>query len=1028
MKIYYQILSTPTADTPGTTILLHIGEKRYLFGQISEATQRIANENGTKLINVSDIFLTGPMEWSNSGGLIGMILTLADAVTSSSAALEEIRQERRANREKYSGKQAEVAKTGSVSEDKAQGGQDHEQRVLTIHGPRNLTHTLATARRFVFRKGMPVFAKEYDAENTSSETPTQKGDPFEKPTWEDTHIKVWAVPISPSSARRRPSSPRKRNLDEFRESCGTIPMTEINEDQITRQSVVADMFNSSWSLDSLVETRLADVKMPAQLFVRNSATKDLEKYNGPVPGSNARLPDMSVFVRKPWPGATVSDIPTTTRFDESLCYIIKSHDIRGKFDAKKAIALGVKPGVNFGLLAQGLNLTTEDGKVVTPDMVVGSVRPGNGLAVIQLPTSDYVENLVNRAEWKSPSVTSNLKVFLWILGPDVGDHPQLRKFIAARSNCKHIVSGTDYCPNYLAMQTIANSTLRMARLRPDNFPVPIHDNRVIVRPQSSSEKPPGSIPFMSAEPHLIVNMHPEFGIDHSETVPRMNTALALEQMPKSAVNRAHIIDRRLQKPDSQEKLQQYWKDLPGADAEVITLGTGSSAPSKYRNVSGTLLHVPGQGYYLFDCGEGTLGQLKRVFNPEELREVLQNLRLIWISHLHADHHLGTISVLKAWYQENYPCGVPESGGIELDMAKILLEKRLFLVAEPMMIQWLEEYAGVEDFGFAKITPLSAIPSKENDETNTTFKYRHCQHNGSYPGRGSGAGGPKTTEIHFTDNGAAPELTLLLRKATGLADLLTTFVPHCNGAMAVSLVFSNGFKASYSGDCRPSRSFASIGKNSTILIHEATFANDMASSAVAKKHSTAAEAIDIGRQMRARSILLTHFSQRYNKIALVDHPVIGEEKETEHVPADSPQDQAASNTTSEGGTPTVVPIVTAFDYMRVRVRDMFALSAHSPAIERLFTIIERANAEETQRRRRALELAEREKRKKMDKAKKAKGSKKREDGKEKSPSPSPPDSPPPVSPEENVWDASESESGWSESDGEDSETVQTQPSL
>jgi hypothetical protein len=32
------------------------------------------------------------------------------------------------------------------------------------------------------------------------------------------------------------------------------------------------------------------------------------------------------------------------------------------------------------------------------------------------------------------------------------------------------------------------------------------------------------------------------------------------------------------------------------------------------------LKVPGYGYYLLDCGENTLGQLKRVFEPEELRE------------------------------------------------------------------------------------------------------------------------------------------------------------------------------------------------------------------------------------------------------------------------------------------------------------------------------------------------------------------------------------------------------------------------
>merc|ERR1711939_114046 len=42
MKSWVQILSTPTADTPGTTLLLHFDNKRYLIGDVAEGTQRAA--------------------------------------------------------------------------------------------------------------------------------------------------------------------------------------------------------------------------------------------------------------------------------------------------------------------------------------------------------------------------------------------------------------------------------------------------------------------------------------------------------------------------------------------------------------------------------------------------------------------------------------------------------------------------------------------------------------------------------------------------------------------------------------------------------------------------------------------------------------------------------------------------------------------------------------------------------------------------------------------------------------------------
>lgn len=85
---------------------------------------------------------------------------------------------------------------------------------------------------------------------------------------------------------------------------------------------------------------------------------------------------------------------------------------------------------------------------------------------------------------------------------------------------------------------------------------------------------------------------------------------------------------------------------PGHDITVTTLGTGSAIPSKYRNVSATHLDIPGLGGILLDCGEGSLGQLRRRFGPEGTRRVLEELRMIYISHMHADHHLGLQAILR----------------------------------------------------------------------------------------------------------------------------------------------------------------------------------------------------------------------------------------------------------------------------------------------------------------------------------------------------------------------------------------------
>ncbi|CAG8895237.1 unnamed protein product [Penicillium egyptiacum] len=968
MKFFYQVITTPTADTPGTAVCLNFPDKRYFFGQLSEGTQRACTERGVKLALLTDVFVTGRTEWANTGGLIGIVLTLADTVSSSMAAIEEEHQKKAARKAQKEEEENVKHKRRHGRATVEREGEPVSQRGnLTIHGSTNLTYTLATSRRFVFRKGMPVYVKEYDSETLAKQTSIGAEDPFEKPSWSDSNIKVWALPIHPQPSARsrvtqpRSQSPRKRRLDEFQES----EQTENHMDQRTKnlivtQSIVQDMFNSTWKMDALHETPLAEVEMPAAIFIRNPETKDLEQYKGPVPGGPDALPDIKVLVRKPWPGATVESLPATSPSKEALCYIVRNHDIRGKFDPKKAQELNIEKGVKYAALTKGESVKSLDGKTINPEMVLGQTRAGKGVAIMEVPSSDYVEDLVSRPEWKSPAVTTELQAFIWILGPGVAEHLKFQEFVASMSHCKHTVSSTDHCPNYLAFTSSAASTVRLARLKGDSYAVPVHDNVSLPQPGAPNANSKSAIaarqnsPLQPLEPGFIINMEPNFGLNSDEVTSRFNPANALHSIPRSVEQRMEVIRKRVAKPDFQRKLHAQRRDWPGADAEIIALGTGSSVPSKYRNVSATLLKVPGYGYYLLDCGENTLGQLKRVFEPEELREVLQNLRMIWISHLHADHHLGTVSVIKAWHTENFKNGFGSAARRETDMANVLQEKRLAVVSHKAMISWLEEYSHVEDFGYQKLLTLSAHPQVQGSKVKTVFSHQ-------LPNR-------YHSQLDFTDESSP--LTPLLKSATGLADMLTCRVKHCKGALAVSLVFSNGFKVSYSGDCRPSDKFAAIGQGSTVLIHEATFQSDMVGSARVKRHSTSSEAIEVGRRMQARAVLLTHFSQRYQKVAFLEKRDSGKfpsnrdaaakQPADADIPFDDPQDESvgpndaplsddinAAIFSQKFGVYTG-PVAGAMDYMRIKVGDFALAQAYAPALEKLIELLERAANEEAER--------------------------------------------------------------------------------
>jgi len=67
-------------------------------------------------------------------------------------------------------------------------------------------------------------------------------------------------------------------------------------------------------------------------------------------------------------------------------------------------------------------------------------------------------------------------------------------------------------------------------------------------------------------------------------------------------------------------------------------------------VSSTLIQIPEYGNVLLDAGEGTWGQFVRNFGIHSLGslnawEALRNLKCIFISHIHADHHVGLAKVL-----------------------------------------------------------------------------------------------------------------------------------------------------------------------------------------------------------------------------------------------------------------------------------------------------------------------------------------------------------------------------------------------
>jgi ribonuclease Z len=834
MKCSVQFLTTPTADTPGTTLVLNFDLKRYVIGNVAEGTQRACVQRKTGMMKISDIFLTGTVGWQTTGGILGMVLTIADSISSSAAAILEDSKKKKNNnnRPNQSNKRLSLI------------DQSADKRSLNIHGGKNLTHFVATARRFLFRHGMPVYTQEFRADDTPSQN--------WEPTWQDEIVKVWAMVIESKPAQNL----RKRSHEEtFSQTAEDLARSrekrkkQEEQDDLTRRDVVAHMFDSDWRLDTLVKTTLSELGTTHGAAFFRDETGKLEKYHGPrITGPNSDVPDIDVFVRNPWPASRIPSLPSTTPSTTSVCYIIKSHPVRGKFKPQTAKELGVKPGRDFQRLSNGESITLDNGTIITPNQVMEPSRGSPGFAVIELPVTSFVEPLLCREEWSSKEVMEGVASVIWILGPGVVDDARLQKFMKDHTEWQHIVSSKDVCPDMLALESPASAAIRLNLLDRERFPIPAHDNSLR---QSQSSEP---LPYQIARTDKVIQLSPSVEIQDDKIVPFLDTEEVVKDFPADVLKLAQIAQKEVANDEYLSALEVAQQHICCKDAEVITLGTGSALPSKYRNVSATLVRVPELGSYLFDCGENTLGQLKRVFG-DKLPEVLQDLKLIWISHLHADHHLGTVSVIRAWNEET----------------KSTQDRKLLVAAEPDMIKFLNEYSEVESYGHDR---LERITMETSDRIN-----------------------PKWHDVVFS-----PNKTNLY----GISNIIACRVDHCHNAMAVRFNFVNGFSVAYSGDCRPSERFKDIGRDVTLLIHEATFDDELQGDAKAKKHSTTSEALEVGSHMRAKRILLTHFSQRYQKIPVMEN--------------ENAESQIA---------------IVAFDYMRVKLGDFAKLSKFKPALVKLY---------------------------------------------------------------------------------------------
>lgn len=803
MTTTLKVAAVPTADTPGFSIYLHNDKRSYIFGRVSEGTQRAYNSRKISFSGTEHVFLTGAVEWTQLGGLFGLLLSLGGQLEATSANHDQVNTERMQK---------------GLKPHRIQKKSDGVQ----VHGGDNLSHVLAASRAAIYRQPIRVGVHE-TRKDPRADDPTNL-----KPDWEDDAVRVWKIPMR----RARSTSARKRRHDDPEGANETAdddteevlkPRITTSDPELARLLVEKTIFSGKLANHvTLVSRKLRDLKPEDQAFVPRNMT--MERYRGPfaTKGEELEDPDGVAYVfsdsktTPPEPAENGDEgdgielrsvsLPRTGYSETAMSYIVKCQDQRGKFNAPAAKALGVRV-MDFKLLTAGQSVTAADGTVVTPDMVLGAAQRGNGFIVADIPSRDFLDAFLERAEWSSTDLMSNIVVMYWNFPTGLASDPRVQKFVEDHAEIKHVFCAEDTCPNMVSNPGPAELQVKLRRIDPERFPLLKFDNTV------KFPAPPAGSPIELGRAESSMMLMPRVMFDTNAPAPFPDLVTAANSLHDGILRLAQQAKAKATDPSFLERIEEEEKDIPNRDTEIIALGTGSSMPSKYRNVSGTLIRVPGIGNYLLDAGEATIGQIRRLFDPEDVADTLRNLRCIVISHLHADHHMGVPSVIKAWYEQ------------------ALLDGRNDATLAISCIQryrhFLEEVSQIEDFGFHRL------------------RFPHCPV-GSHK---------EALAVTAADLGEHDH---------GLASIQRVPVPHCYRSHGTQLELTSGLRIAYSGDCRPSTRFADAFHGAHLLVHECTFGDDMASHAKAKSHSTMSEALDVARRMGARRTLLTHFSQRYIK--------------------------------------------------------------------------------------------------------------------------------------------------------------------
>ena len=281
--------------------------------------------------------------------------------------------------------------------------------------------------------------------------------------------------------------------------------------------------------------------------------------------------------------------------------------------------------------------------------------------------------------------------------------------------------------------------------------------------------------------------------------------------------------------------------------KVTPLGISGALPTPTRSCSSFAITFG--GVYLFDCCEGAQKQMMK-FGVSYAQ-----VKGIFLSHLHADHFLGLFGLVHTlnFIGRKEPLEIYGPIGTKEFLGKVFAMKEF--KPNNFKIEIIEVKESKKEFLSNSLFTVKAFKVKHNSPHALGFIL-------------------ESKSYRRFDEDKAKKLGL---KGRMFGELQAKGKLTVNGKVVkyTDVTYEQkGKKLVYTGDTLGNvASIAKAAKDADLLIHDSSFTNEHADHAKAKTHSTCLQAAQNAKKAKAKLLMLTHFSNRYDDL----QPVLTEAK-------------------------------------------------------------------------------------------------------------------------------------------------------